>query len=151
MGFEREVVEAELALGRIAAEDLPKLAWDALESGLDGPATRRLAALDRPKHFDVEKILTMAMQEWGSLVAISKEEAGVRLAKRRAREILLGTDDILLHTRDFDELWRQTDYCVELKDCGVIHDEVERLRLYGRYDGELRKWMRRELERLIEM
>jgi hypothetical protein len=108
MGFEREVVEAELALGRIAAEDLPKLAWDALESGLDGPATRRLAALDEP-------------------------------------------DDILLHTRHFDELRRQTDYCVELKDCGVIHDEVERLRLYGRYDGELRKWMRRELERLIEM
>jgi hypothetical protein len=65
MPFDRELVEAHLALQRIGATDMPKLAWDALEAGLDGPATRRLAALHFPTFFQVREILPKVMQEWG--------------------------------------------------------------------------------------
>ena len=149
MGFEREVVEAELALGRIAVEDLPKLARDALESGLGGAATRWLAASDEPRKSVTEKILPTAMEEW-RIRAISVEEAGVRIAKIWSRRILAGSDEILFHARDFEELWEQTGYCTELKDCGMLYEGLCKMRIYGRCDEELRKWMRRELERAAE-
>ena len=64
MPFDPELVEAQLALNRIGTTDMPKLAWEALEAGLDGPATRRLAALRFPTFFEVREILPKVMQEW---------------------------------------------------------------------------------------
>lgn len=46
MAFDSKIAEAKITLHLISVLDMPKLAWDALESGLDGPAIRRLAALD---------------------------------------------------------------------------------------------------------
>lgn len=43
MAFDREIIEVPLALELIGSSDMPKIAWDALEAGLDGPAIRRLA------------------------------------------------------------------------------------------------------------
>ena len=63
MAFEPRVVEARLALHLISATEMPRLAWDALEAGLDGPAIRRLAALEFPTFFQVQKILAQAMEE----------------------------------------------------------------------------------------
>jgi len=63
MPFDAQIVEAQLALGRIGATDMPRLAWDAMEAGLDGPAIRRLAALEFPTYFQVQEILPAAMRE----------------------------------------------------------------------------------------
>lgn len=35
MIFDRELIEAKLALGLIPSEDMPAVAWDALEAGLE--------------------------------------------------------------------------------------------------------------------
>ena len=37
MPFDREAVEAKLALNLIASADMPNIGCDALEAGLDGP------------------------------------------------------------------------------------------------------------------
>jgi hypothetical protein len=74
MPFDRELVEAQLALQRIGTTDMPKLAWDALEAGLDGPATRRLAALHSPTFFEVREILPRLLLEWG-MAQVPREQA----------------------------------------------------------------------------
>ena len=51
VSFDREQVEAKLALKLIANAAMPSIAWEALEAGLDGPATRRLASLEKPTYF----------------------------------------------------------------------------------------------------
>jgi hypothetical protein len=44
VAFDRQLIEAQLALGLIGSSDMPGLAWDALEAGLDGKYIRRLGA-----------------------------------------------------------------------------------------------------------
>ena len=53
MPFDREQIEARLALelDLVAYADMPQIAQDALEAGLDGRATMRLAILERPNLF----------------------------------------------------------------------------------------------------
>jgi hypothetical protein len=123
MPFDPKLVEAQLALRRIGTTDMPKLAWDALEAGLDGPATRRLAALHFPTFFEVREILPKLMQEWG-ITQLSPAQAAMQLAKRRAREILQSNEDPLKHSFDFYRIWREADYCRELADYGELADEV---------------------------
>jgi hypothetical protein len=48
--FDRELLEAKLALDLIASADMPGMAWDAIEAGVDGPATKRLAAMESPTY-----------------------------------------------------------------------------------------------------
>jgi hypothetical protein len=104
VAFDRDTIEAELSLDLIGSSDMPKVAWDALEAGLDGPGIRRLAALDSPSYFEVRDVLPRAMQEMG-LATVTRSVAALRLAKHRAREILASGDDPLKHTRDFEHLW----------------------------------------------
>jgi hypothetical protein len=56
MAFDRELIEAKLALDLIASADMPSVAVEGLEAGLeaglDGPAIRRLAVLERPTFRD---------------------------------------------------------------------------------------------------
>ena len=104
MAFDRDTIEAELSLDLIGSSDMPKVAWDALEAGLDGPGIRRLAALDSPTYFEVRDVLPRATQEMG-LATVARSVAALRLAKHRAQEILASGDDPLRHTRDFQHLW----------------------------------------------
>jgi hypothetical protein len=62
--FDRELTEAKLALDLIASADMPSIAWDAWEAGLDGPAITRLGALERPTYFEVSEVLPRVMQEF---------------------------------------------------------------------------------------
>lgn len=103
MPFDRELVEARMSLNLITADDMPKLAWDALESGLDGPATRRLAALVQPTWSQVEEVRANAMKEM-NIAWLTAGDAGCRLAKRRAQEILQSEEDPLRYTREFEQL-----------------------------------------------
>jgi hypothetical protein len=140
MPFDNDLVEAQLALHRIGTTDMPKLAWDALEAGLDGPATRRLAALHFPIIFELRQILPTLMREW-SMIEISPEEAAVRLAKLRASQILQSNDDPLRHANDFWNLWMESDYCGLLHDYGPLADDVHVARECGQTDDEIRVWL----------
>lgn len=42
MPFDVELVEARLAFTLIGPGEMPGLAWDAMEAGLDGPSIRNL-------------------------------------------------------------------------------------------------------------
>jgi len=149
MPFDLNLVEAQLALNLIGTTDLPKLAWDALEAGLDGPATRRLAALRFATIFEVREVLPKAMQEW-QIAELPPAQAAVRLAKHRARQILQTNDDPLKHTGDFAQIWRETDYCAELSDYGDLDDEVYVARYSGQTDDQIRQWLRQKLQALAD-
>jgi hypothetical protein len=146
MPFDPELVEAQLALNRIGTTDMPKLAWDALEAGLDGPATRRLAALEFPTFFQVREILPKVLDEW-HLKQIPKAEAALRLAKRRAREILQSNSDTLEHA-DFYHLWVESDDCAELAEYGELSEEVYLARDSGQTDNQIRAWLLEKLKSL---
>jgi hypothetical protein len=150
MPFERQKVEAQLALNRICTTDMPALACEALEAGLDGPAIRRLAALEFPTFFEVREVLPQAMKEM-DLACLTKTEAAVRLSRLRAREILEAGSDPLYQLRDFGLLWHDADYCRELKDYGSLDDEVDAARYMGTPEEELRSWLLERLARLAEL
>lgn len=137
MPFDRDQIEARLALSLIASADMPQIAWDALEAGLDGPATRRLAALERPTYFEVAEVLPRAMEELG-LTDITAGQAALRVAKQMARDILDKGDDPLHHTRSFQSLWVRSGYAKDIQALGTLHDEVFVAQSMGRPDDEVR-------------
>lgn len=150
MPFDKKLVEANLTLRRIGAEDLPSLACDALEAGFDGPATRRLAALVSPNFFAVEKILPAAMQEW-EVHPVSVETAAIRLAKKRAKEILESGDDPLKHTGHFEWLSMQSEYCEELAVLGFFVEDVYVAKELGHSLDGVRERMNEELKVLANL
>lgn len=147
MPFDPRAIEAKLALNRISTVDMPKLACDALEAGLDGPAIRRLASLEFPTFFQIREVLPQAMNEMG-LSSMRKEKAALRLAMLRAREILNSHADPFPHLADFAHLWSEADYCRELEDYGNLHDEVYIAKLSGQPEEEIRAWLLQRLNRL---
>jgi hypothetical protein len=128
--FERELVEARIVLNLIASADMPKVAWDALAAGLDGPAIRRLAALVQPTFFEVAEVLPRAKQELG-LGEISIGEAALRVAKQIASEILKNGEE-------FKWLWFRSGYAHEISSLGTLHDDVWVAQSAGRSDEEIR-------------
>jgi hypothetical protein len=147
MPFDHDLVEARLALHHIGTTDLPKLAWDALEAGFDGPATRRLAALHFPTYFQVREILPTILQEW-RMTELPPEEAALRLARLRARQILQNNEDPLKHANDFWRLWVESDYCSALHDYGPLADDVYVARESGQADDQIRAWLLEKLKTL---
>jgi len=147
MAFEPLAVEARLALNLIASTDMPALAWDSIEAGLDGPAIRRMAALEFPTFFEVQEVLPQAMKEM-RLSRLSEGEAALRLAKLRAQEILATNSDPFKHLRDFEHLWLESHYCRELRDYGNLDDEVYVAKVMGQPEEEIRAWLLERLNRL---
>lgn len=147
MAFDPKVVEAKLALNRISPTEMPKLAWEALEAGLDGPALRRIAAFEFPTFFQIQEVLPQAMEEM-HLVKLDKARAALQLAKFRAQEIMAKKSDPLSHLRDFEYLWIEADYSGELQDYGNLDDEVYVARLMGQPEDEIRAWVTTRLKRL---
>jgi hypothetical protein len=136
--FDREDVEAKLALNLIASSDMPSIGCDALEAGFDGPAIRRLAILEHPTYFEAAEVLPRAMRELG-LVQISVGEAAVRIAKRIAREILSSGDDPLHHLRDFESLWIASEYAPEITVLGTLYDDAWIAQSTGSSDEKIRQ------------
>jgi hypothetical protein len=147
MTFDRQFAEARLALNFVLSDEMPSLAWDALESGLDGPAIRRLAALERPTVFEVMEILPKAMDEM-QLAHLDAGEAARRLANHRALEILRTGEDPLKCTREFERLWIRAGYSHDIVAYGCLHEEVSVARLMGRSEQDIRDWLIRELKEL---
>ena len=121
--FDRELIEAQLALGLIPSADMPKMALEALEAGFDGPAVTRLAVLDRPSYFEVMEVLPRAKQEMG-LAEVAIPQAALRIAKRIASHILTSGEDPLLQVRDFEGLWIRAGYPRELASVGTLYDDL---------------------------
>ena len=72
MAFDRDQIEAKLALNLIASAEMPQIALGALEAGLDGKAIRRLAVLEHPTYFEVAEVLPRVMQELGLTQQLSE-------------------------------------------------------------------------------
>ncbi len=140
MPFDREQIEARLALDLIASADMPQIAQDALEAGLDGPATLRLAILERPTYFEVAEVLPRVLNELG-LTQITIGEAALRVAKETAREILRNADDPLRHVQAFESLWVRSKYAKEIQTLGTLHDDVWIAKSMGRSDEQIRDWV----------
>jgi hypothetical protein len=148
MLFDRELIEAKLALNLIASADMPKIAWDALEAGLDGPGIRRLAALEQPTAFELAEVLPRASEEMG-LSKLSTGEAALRVARRHATEILKSGDDPLRHTRDFENLWVQAGYPSEIASVGNLYDDVYVAEAMNESEEQIRNWLTARLKELI--
>lgn len=140
MSFDRDQIEARLALNLIASADMPQIALDALEAGFDGPATLRLAVLEHPTYFEVAEVLPRVMQELG-LAQITTGQAALRVAKQIAREILRNGDDPLRHVRSLESLWVRSEYAKEIQTLGTLHDEVWIAQSMGRSDKQIRDWI----------
>jgi len=149
MAFEPRVVEARLALNLISSVEMPRLAWDALEAGFDGPAIWRLAAFEFPTFFQVQEVLPQAMEEM-RLARLDKTAAALQLAKLRAQEILARNLDPFKHLRDFEQMWIESDYCRELQDFGNLDDEVHVARSMGQPEHEIRIWLMERLKKLTD-
>jgi len=138
--FDREQIEARLALNLIASADMPLIAQDALEAGLDGPATLRLAILERPTYFEVAEVLPRVANELG-LAQITIGEAALRVAKETAREILRNGDDPLRHVQAFQSLWVRSKYAKEIQTLGTLYEDVWFARSMDRSDEQIRDWV----------
>jgi len=147
MPFDRELVEALLALDRILSSDWPKLALDALEAGADGPGIRRLAAFDSPTYFEVRDILPRAIKEM-ALAEITPGVAALRIAKNHAKEILRRGDDPLKHVHDFQDLWFESGEISELNDLYTMDDEIN-VGFAGQSDDEIRAWIIERLKKFV--
>lgn len=148
MPFDREIIEARLALDLISSNEMPKVAWDALEAGLDGCAIRRLAALENPTWFQVQKVLPQAAQEM-QLAKVTVGEGALRIARRRAQEILETGADPTRYTRELEYLCIRADWPDELSGYGSLDDEVYIARENGRPEREIHDWLRQRLKELV--
>ena len=146
--FDSKLVEAQLALRRIGPDEMPALAWDAMEAGLDGPSIRRLAALTNPSGWEVDQIVPSFMSEAG-LNRITLQEASVRLAQQIARRILSEGLDPLDHTRDFERLWIDADHPSEIQDAGTLEDDKYTAQYAGETEAEFREYARSVLVALV--
>jgi hypothetical protein len=140
VSFDRAQLEAKLALDLINSSDMPQIAQDALEAGLDGPATLRLAILERPTYFEVAEVLPRVKQELG-LAEITLAQAALRIAKEIAGRLLLRNDDLISQVREFESLWIRSGYAKEIQTLGTLHDEVWIAQLMGRSDAQIRDWV----------
>jgi len=146
MAFSRKIVEAKLALGAIHPEDFPAAAIEALEAGIDGPVTRRVAGLINPTGFEMDQLKPAFMAEAG-LRAIDQNTAAARLAQDLAREVLRNGKDPLQFTRAFERLWIAADYAKSVQDLGTMDDEVY---LYGANEDAKRELVRARLVEIAE-
>lgn len=140
MPFDREDIEAQLTLNLIASSDMPQIALDALEAGLDGPATRRLAILEHPTYFEVAEVLPRVMQELG-LTQITTGEAALRVARSLAKEILHSGVDPLERLREFESLWVRSGYARGIMKLGTLIDDVWVAQSTGQSEFQIREWV----------
>ena len=146
--FDSQLVEARLALGLIGPDEMPALAWDALEAGFDGRSIRRLAALIKPSGWETDQIIPAFMAEAG-MTSISREEASIRVARQLARRILCEELDPLAYSRDFEVLWIQADYPTAIQGVGSLDDQKAVAEYIGQSEAELREYARGMLLDLI--
>jgi hypothetical protein len=96
-----EVAAWQMAAGRLASDDLPEVATDALVRGLDSPALRVLAGQARWGVRDSSDLFRVVLDELG-IELPDADRAQWYLARRTAREIVAGRISAACGA---DELW----------------------------------------------
>jgi hypothetical protein len=150
VAFDTKLIEAQMALELILTDNMPRIAWDALESGFDGPAIRRLAALERPTYFEVADVLPGVMQELG-ISHIPADRAGERIGRKIAQRVLDGGHDPLKHLRDFESVWVRAGYPISLAALATLDDEVSIARASGQSEEEIRQWVTSTLSDFLRL
>ncbi len=117
-----EKLRALWTLGKLSSKDLPPYAWQALELGYDGPAVRRLAALESPTFFEIGDLFEKANREMGKS-PMAKKDAAILLAKETAAKVL---------SREKEPLTGAYEIFLLGYDCGMP-DEIM---LFGGLDQE---------------
>jgi hypothetical protein len=149
--FDRELIEAALALEMIPPAGMPELAREALEAGLDGRAIRPLAALERPTYLEVVPLLGEAKVEMG-IREVTKGEAALRVGKELAAGILAHrtADDPLplCCAEQFEWLWIKAGYPQELRSVGNLCDEIELAKMKGQTISQIRDCVTERLKAL---
>ncbi|WP_162601249.1 hypothetical protein [Occallatibacter savannae] len=84
------------------------------------------------------------MEEAG-LKQITHHEAVVRLARDFARRIVAENSDPLSFTRDFLDLWVNSDYSKTLQEAGCLDDRKALADALGQTEAELRDYARQVL------
>jgi len=146
--FDPKLIEAKLTLKRIGPEQMPSLACDALEAGLDGPSIRRLAGLINPSGWEMDQILRKFMAETG-LGQIPLSVAALRLASDLAQRILSEGLDPLNFTGHFYRLFVDAAYPAAIQEAAFLDDEKEILDYTGQTKAEFREHARQVLSALI--
>lgn len=146
MAFNRYLIEAELALRMITMREL---AEDALDEGIDGPALRRLAAVDEATAYEEEVILPRAMQEMG-LRAIEATEAARRYLIHFGKEILESGADPLPRLSEIENLWMLAGHPEDFWNLGTLHDAMWVWRSSGDSEDEIRVKIRKALRSEID-
>lgn len=119
MPFDQITIGARLSLGSIWPEEMPSIAWDALEAGYDGPAIRRMAAFVNPTGFEVDAVLPAFKRE-ANIPQLTKSEAALRMAYNIAREIVDMRKDPIPYADTFARLWIAADYPREVQSLGNL-------------------------------
>src|SRR5690242_860892 len=83
------ILQAKWQLNLLRSDDIPELATQILETGLESPALIELAGLISPDRWEVTPLIEEAFSQ-ESLRPISNEAAQWRLAYETAREIVDG-------------------------------------------------------------
>lgn len=133
----------------IGPDEMPALAWDALEAGLDGPSIRRLAALVKPSGWETDQIMPAFIAEAG-MKSISRQEASIRVAVQLARRILREELDPLAYSRDFELLWIWADHPTAIQEVGSLDDQKAVAKYIGQSEAELREYARSVLLAFVE-
>jgi len=139
--FDSQLIEAKLALSMIGPDEMPALAWDALEAGLDGPTIRRLAALINPSGWETDQIIPAFMAE-ADMKSISSQDAAIRVARHLAQRILSEELDPLAYSRYFEALWIRADYPTAIQEVGSLDDQKAVAEYIGQSEAELREYAR---------
>src|SRR5579885_468900 len=122
-----QVAVAKYLIGDFPIEQLPGLACDALEDGIEGSATAQIAGLKNPGYFDVQGLLPNFFNELG-VSALTKQEAGWFLAKNIAGKIVSGGIDPEMGAKELERIWIKLEYSLErLKNFSLADDLIESL------------------------
>jgi hypothetical protein len=127
---------------------MPKIAWDALEANLDGPAIRRLAALNKPTYFEIAEVLPRAMEEM-QLARIEVGEAATRIAKYLVSQILQSGVDPITRTNELQWLWIRAGYPSELQEIGTLYDDASVWSSMGTSDKKIRRQIVETFEKFL--
>ena len=89
-GFVPQLIQARWEFGKLASEEVPPFAQNALELGYDGKYTRRIAGLTQPTNSDLQPLMPRFLAELGINKPTSRENAAFVLARYVAQGIIDG-------------------------------------------------------------
>jgi len=113
MAFDIKLVQAKYIQNVLHPEDMPSIATDALEAGIDTPSLRRLAGLVNPTAWEAEPLWKSTLSEL-KVADQSKHEAMLLIADSIAKQVISGECDVLKGLTSLEQLCSVNRYPEEL-------------------------------------